>query len=113
MQVENRAFKGTFLFLCFCRCATVWDTTAHLQVNETTCLPANCQFLCVFFFILLTEMFFMFERRYKSDGHCIGIPEFDPPSASKLRWELPDECIQVIEKSNKVNIVLVIFKVVL
>ncbi|XP_065581155.1 carnitine O-palmitoyltransferase 1, liver isoform-like isoform X3 [Artemia franciscana] len=39
---------------------------------------------------------------YKSDGHCIGIPEFDPPSASKLRWELPDECIQVIEKSNKV-----------
>ncbi|KAK2713952.1 hypothetical protein QYM36_009742 [Artemia franciscana] len=47
-------------------------------------------------------MFFMFERRYKSDGHCIGIPEFDPPSASKLRWELPDECIQVIEKSNKV-----------
>ena len=55
MQVENRAFKGTFLFLCFCRCATVWDTTAHLQVNETTCLPANCQFLCVFFLYFLLK----------------------------------------------------------
>ncbi|XP_034188246.1 carnitine O-palmitoyltransferase whd isoform X1 [Osmia lignaria lignaria] len=40
--------------------------------------------------------------KYKEDGHVQGEPEFTPPPATRLQWDLNQNCIEAIEKSNEV-----------
>ncbi|XP_014663776.1 PREDICTED: carnitine O-palmitoyltransferase 1, liver isoform-like isoform X2 [Priapulus caudatus] len=35
--------------------------------------------------------------RYKEDGHCHGTVRDNLPPVTKLKWELPDECVKTIE----------------
>jgi len=39
---------------------------------------------------------------YDEKGHTKGEVEFEPPSPIKLAWDIPDQCIEVIESSLKV-----------
>lgn len=39
------------------------------------------------------------ELGYSVDGHCRGDPNPNIPSPTKLQWEIPEECQEVIEKS--------------
>lgn len=41
--------------------------------------------------------------RYNDDGHNIGTPEFNPPTPTRLQWDLNVKCIQAIEQSYKVT----------
>jgi len=38
-------------------------------------------------------------RGYKEDGHCTGEAEFTPPNPIRLQWDIPKECLDVIENS--------------
>ncbi|XP_032784458.2 carnitine O-palmitoyltransferase 1, liver isoform isoform X2 [Daphnia magna] len=44
--------------------------------------------------------------RYKEDGHCKGVPECIPPTPIRLRWEMPQACIDKIESSYQVALAL-------
>nr|CAG4645461.1 EOG090X04D9 [Lynceus sp. MCZ IZ 141354] len=48
----------------------------------------------------------LFGLRYKEDGHCKGVPEFEPPKPIRLKWEIPKECIERIETSYQVAFAL-------
>ncbi|XP_009100414.1 carnitine O-palmitoyltransferase 1, liver isoform [Serinus canaria] len=39
------------------------------------------------------------ELGYSVDGHCRGDPNPNIPNPTKLQWEIPEECQEVIEKS--------------
>ncbi|XP_074659710.1 carnitine O-palmitoyltransferase 1, liver isoform-like [Tubulanus polymorphus] len=41
----------------------------------------------------------VYELGYRDDGHCRGEPEINPPPPSKLVWDIPEECIEEIEKN--------------
>ena len=43
-------------------------------------------------------IYFRFHR-YTPDGHCRGEMEFQPPNPIRLQWEMPDDCLNVIENS--------------
>lgn len=34
---------------------------------------------------------------YKEDGHCKGEPEFDLPPPTRLKWDIPEKCVSIIE----------------
>ncbi|XP_074659908.1 carnitine O-palmitoyltransferase 1, liver isoform-like [Tubulanus polymorphus] len=36
---------------------------------------------------------------YRDDGHCRGEPEIIPPKPAKLVWDIPQECLRVIENT--------------
>jgi hypothetical protein len=36
---------------------------------------------------------------YKEDGHCRGDAPFQPPNPVRLRWDISNQCEEVIEKS--------------
>ncbi|XP_074662825.1 carnitine O-palmitoyltransferase 1, liver isoform-like isoform X1 [Tubulanus polymorphus] len=36
---------------------------------------------------------------YRENGHCNGDPQIQPPKPIRLQWDLPEECIGVIENS--------------
>jgi len=44
--------------------------------------------------------------RYKEDGHCLGTPDFIPPSPIRLKFEIPRPCIEQIEDSYQVALSL-------
>lgn len=35
--------------------------------------------------------------RYDEKGNTKGVPELDPPKPTRLKWEIPDECVEMIE----------------
>jgi carnitine O-palmitoyltransferase 1 len=35
--------------------------------------------------------------RYDEIGHTIGTPEFEPPTPTRLQWDLPVACVETIE----------------
>ncbi|KAF4524880.1 hypothetical protein B566_EDAN011210 [Ephemera danica] len=39
------------------------------------------------------------EHRYDDKGHTLGKPEFDPPTPTRLQWDLPAACVETIEAS--------------
>ena len=45
----------------------------------------------------------LYYNRYKEDGHCKGVPECTPPTPIRLKWEMPQACIDKIETSYQVK----------
>lgn len=40
------------------------------------------------------------------NGHNVGTPEFTPPAPTRLQWDLNVKCIEAIEQSYRVMIII-------
>lgn len=47
----------------------------------------------------------LYLSRYK-DGHTTGTPEFTPPAPTRLQWNMNTRCIEAIERSYQVTIIV-------